>query len=297
MSPAQPAPITPALGASLLPTLEKRQNLGCHVEFGRAARLLRLSRAREYGQSRLRLTFRTDDETGSCQALFPLATLLDKHLPRTSPALRPGARIFILNHAERPTDHVFFVEDPQEIVNFLRRNVDFLRQRNDKRSWDIFLHLTGLTVEDAQVDDRVCAELRSLRRDSPSHLRGLINRCQNAALGKSLFAAIEKGEIMDLTAGFASMLDLVTSLTDRDVNFIVNVIRARYMHVLSRQQGEGGAAELTPLGRKVFGFEGRNPSFSRAEKEMLLSLALRADNASQRFASGSLTQQGAVETG
>lgn len=261
--------------SSFLSVLEQRPNLGFYPEFGVAGHLLRSSRAAGTNGLRYRFVVNADGHETETHILLPSSVLQGKQLSAEAPALRVDARIFLTREPESDADEIFFVEDMREIVALLRLNLRYLSRRNDKRSDELYRRLTGMSSKVARLSDDLCLELCGMRKESTGHMRDILHRLEGQ---RAVLEGLDRGELLDIYASFTgSPAEIAESLTPHEVEYLVNVVRARYCWRVHDHMHHNGRDSLTPLGRKIMATE-TGTSLTLDDKRILLSLALRAYN-------------------
>ncbi len=256
----------------LLPILEQYENMGCHSLFGRSGRLLRVSRLRQGNQLMYKFLITPDQGDSPLGVTLGRADLARKGLDMDAPALQLNSRVFVPEPRGKKVDTIFFLHAPNEIVAMLRANLEYLREKNDQESQDLYERITGMSMEAAAIDHDLCLDLFRLREESLDHIRKLL---RDEKTRKSVIQALDQGEILAFYEKHrkGSVPD-VEDLSDRDFGFLLNSVRARYFTRIQRFLHDGQGT-LTDMGRKIFH---KTPvaKFSPRERAAVFSLAIRA---------------------
>jgi len=262
---------------ALLPLLEQHRNLGCHPEFGQAGTIRHAARVLSASRESFRFTIEfdphSDDEKAKTDSvILPLQTLQKKGLSSDSIFRLIGSRAFVRENHNSDARSVFFLFEPQEVVQLLRDNLDYLVRRNDAHSQMLHRRLVAIQEESQWADEALCLELNHLREESVDHIRQILQRAPNR---RKVLEAMDRGEALSFLEAKGDAATAVSDLSDHDIGFLVNIVRARYvLDVLQRRTANKGA-RLTSLGEKLFGGTPAT-QFDSREVHQIIELAAQA---------------------
>lgn len=244
--------------------LKKRVNYGCHPSLGRSGILSRLSQVRENNRRVFKVGISYPDAPPT-YALIPPETLQKRGLTLSHPAVQVGAPIFLVHDKKiRRKVEVLFLKRPEETLLLLRLNLFYLQQISDEESDRLHKDLTGISLSELRTMPELCESLITLKNRSPKHFLKLINEAEDK---KVVLEAADRGEIMKVASQNRLLAD---DLSETDVAFLKNVVRARYIGRLGALKKDN--EELSELGKKIFGKS--SAPLNRFERQALMTLAI-----------------------
>ena len=262
---------------ALLSLLEQYDNLGCHIEFGRAGKIAYCTRLLNTEQESFRLRLEMDllaeeEEPEVVSFVVSAEQLAQKNLPSEMVFRLVGSRIFLRAGKDGSPGELLLLHEPGEVVRLLRTNLEHLKKRNDAASRSLYHKLTRIESESAWADEALCLELNRMSDESTEHIRRILRQAPDR---RKAVEALDRGEGLRFFEDKPEGAQTVDELSQHDVGFLVSVVRARYVLEMLRRRTANKDAKLTPLGQKLFG--GRPAEeFSDSELRQVLDLARRA---------------------
>ena len=262
---------------ALLPLLEQHKNLGCHPDFGRVGMITGCAPEEDSPGHVYRLMIRLDgllDESDGLTMPFAVraSTLAAKGVPVDTLHLLAGSRALVREKQGTFPGDIFLLQEPKEVVRLLQENLKFLRKQNDKASRELHNQLMAIQEESEWASSALCVELSHMRTESVEHIRKILHQAPSR---KKAVEALDRGEALDFfnKKQSASARDL--DLSDKELQFLINLVRARYAIEVIRRRTSDNQAKLSSLGEKVF--SGSSASdFTTAERQQVFHLAAHA---------------------
>lgn len=260
-------------GVDLLEVLEQRPNLGFSEAFGQPGAIVRRTTVALGNRRGSRFTLRLDHCSDPIVVEMEDGQLGRRGLLLHPRALSAEARVFVLDTTTPRADEVFFLQSRREVVHLLRLNLLYLQRRNDETSRALFQRMAGRDPSELLQDRGLCMELFRFRKKATKHVARMLETAGKRQRS-ALQGLLDEGERQDYLARIQEgIFGDADRLSDKEMKFLVNTVRARYFGRLMGFMA-AGKGKLSPLGEKLY--RGRGViGFTREERRTILSLAIR----------------------